>query len=156
MGRTGVSAQDLSGKTWVAVAGGEGGRRRRASSCSYGSYGSYGGGSANVATFRSKVSEEVSEEEEEVFHKSDNEEKDSSELRQQIGEGAQRMCDKAVEEAGRRMTGMVVGSVARATVGRLPLVGGVVAGAVTSAVCQEVQEQTKKKMPEEEFSSSFY
>ena len=154
MARTGVSAQDLSGKTWMAVARGEGGRRRRASSCSYGSYGSYGGGSANVGSFQGKVSEEVSEEEE-VFHKSDNEEKDT-ELRQQIGEGAQRVCDKAVEEAGRRMTGMVVGSVARATVGRLPLVGGVVAGAVTSAVCQEVQEQTKKKMQDEEFSSSFY
>ena len=156
MVRTGVSAQDLSGKTWVAVAGGEGGgRRRRASSCSYGSYGSYGGGSANVATFQGKVSEEVSEEEE-VFHKSDNAEKDGGELRQEMGESTQRMCDKAVEEAGRRMTGMVVGSVARATVGRLPVVGPVVAGAVTSAVCQEVQAQTKKKVQEEEFSSSFY
>ena len=156
MVRTGISSQDLSGKTWVVVGGGEGGRRRRASSCSYGSYGSYGGGSASVATFRGRVSEEVSEEEPEVFQPNVNQEKDS-ELRQQIGEGAQRVCDKAIEEAGRRMTGMVVGSVARATVGRLPVVGGVVAGAVTSAVCQEVEEKTKKKVQEEnEFSSSFY
>merc|ERR1719150_2386915 len=155
MVRTGISSQDLSGKTWVVVGGAEGGRRRRASSCSYGSYGSYGAGSASVATFQGRVSEEVSEEEPEVFQPNVNLEKDS-ELRQQIGEGAQRVCDKAIEEAGRRMTGMVVGSVARATVGRLPVVGGVVAGAVTSAVCQEVEEKTKKKVQEEEFSSSFY
>jgi len=136
--RTGVSPSDISGKTWKTISAAasfqsqrfsrgrsvsESSKRLRLSSDSSGTPGSSSYEQSETASINDSG----------PSSRTDTQDKQEKSRLQSIGENV-------LSASGEAMLASAIGTVTRATVGRIPVVGPVVAGATTRAVLQEVNK----------------